>query len=173
MTEIQIEEKVNAVFEETGLISIPVEVVSMANLYGFEVYELEMDSNTSGIIIIDTKPIKNFDSEKVIVVNSDHSKARKRFTIAHELGHYILRGKPTTCYAHRDSSENYDSDEKDANSFASALLMPKEDIIRYANSEQEDLNGEMIEFLLIAKVAKRYNVSQSAAEVRLKKLGII
>ena len=51
--------------------------------------------------------------------------------------------------------------------------MPKEDIIRYANSEQEDLNGEMIEFLLIAKVAKRYNVSQSAAEVRLKKIGII
>lgn len=172
MNEAEIKKKVEEVFKETGLISIPVEVVAMASFYGFSVYELEMDDKVSGMIIVDDENLKGFDTDKVIVVNSNHSAARKRFTVAHELGHYILKNRPQNCYAHRDSSEVYNPEEKDANSFASALLMPEEDIRRFVNyfvdciSENDDL-------MLKSEVARRYNVSESAAEVRLKKLEII
>lgn len=175
MNEMDIKKKVDLVFEETELMSIPVEVVMMANYYGFEVYELDMDSNTSGMIIVDEKPIKNFDTNKLIVVNSNHSNARKRFTIAHELGHFILNDKPSKCYAHRESADVYNQDERDANSFASALLMPEDDIKKFIKSLGVDDSDDLpeFEFLLINKISKRYNVSESAAEVRLKKLNLI
>ena len=170
MTEQEIKQRVDSVFDETGLVSIPVEVVLMVNFYGFEVYELEMDDNTSGMIVVDENNINHFDTNKIIVVNSNHSNVRKRFTIAHELGHFILNDKPSKCFAHRDSSDVYNQEERDANSFASALLMPEDDINRFIHSLIGDSNTEQNEFLLIQEVAKRYNVSESAAEVRLKKL---
>lgn len=173
MTESNIQEKVQTVFKETELLSIPVEVVSMANFYGFEVYELEMDDNTSGMIIVSNKNIENFDTKKVIVINSKHSNSRKRFTIAHELGHYILSDKPEECYAHRESKGSYNPDERDVNSFASALLMPKDDLEKFCKLIENDYSADKVPFVLISKVSERYNVSKSAAEVRLKKLNII
>lgn len=173
MNEMDIKKKVDLVFEETELMSIPVEVVMMANYYGFEVYELDMDDSTSGLIIVDEKPIKNFDSNKIIVVNSNHSNARKRFTIAHELGHFILDNKPSKCYAHRDSTGVYNTRERDANSFASALLMPENDVKKFVNSLTENTEFSIPDFILIDKISKRYNVSIQAAEVRLNKLNLI
>ncbi len=172
MNESEIKKKVEEVFKETGLISIPVEVVAMASFYGFSVYELEMDDKVSGMIIVGDQNLKDFDTDKVIVVNSNHAATRKRFTVAHELGHYILKNCPQNCYAHRDSGEVYNPEEKDANSFASALLMPEEDIRRFANSFFDNTFGD-VDLMIIPKVARRYNVSESAAEVRLKKLEII
>ena len=172
MNESEIKKKVEEVFKETGLISIPAEVVAMASFYGFSVYELEMDDKVSGMIIVGDKNLKDFDTDKVIVVNSNHAATRKRFTVAHELGHYILKNRPQKCYAHRDSSEVYNPEEKDANSFASALLMPEEDVKKFANSFFDNTFGDA-DLMIIPKVARRYNVSESAAEVRLKKLEII
>lgn len=172
MNESEIKKKVEEVFKETGLISIPAEVVAMASFYGFSVYELEMDDKVSGMIIVGDKNLKDFDTDKVIVVNSNHAATRKRFTVAHELGHYILKNRPQKCYAHRDSSEVYNPEEKDANSFASALLMPEEDVKKFANSFFDNTFGD-VDLMIIPKVARRYNVSESAAEVRLKKLEII
>lgn len=173
MDEITIKRHVDSVFKETGLISTPVQVVAMAHFYGFSVYESELDENTSGMIVVNDKPIKNFDTNRIIVVNSDHASTRKRFTIAHELGHYILKNRPQKCYAHRDSNENYSQEEKDANSFASALLMPEDDVRKYVNSYKGVAADDDIDFVLTLMVARKYDVSERAAEVRLKKLGII
>ncbi len=172
MGEKEIKRKVDKVFKETDLISIPVEIVAIVSFYGFSVYELEMSDDISGMIFADEKNIKNFDSNKIIVVNSKHSAVRKRFTIAHELGHYILAGCPGKCYAHRESSDVYNAEERDANSFASALLMPEDDVIKFFNSNSKKTFGKS-DSLQIFCVAKKYNVSEKAAEVRLKKLGLI
>ena len=144
----------------------------MVSFYGFSVYDLDMDDNVSGIIIVDDKNINGFDTNRIIVVNSKHPSTRKRFTIAHELGHYILNNRPQKCYAHRDSGEVYDQEEKDANSFASALLMPEDDVRKYTEAYNKEAFGNFY-VGLIPDIARRYNVSLSAAEVRLKKLGII
>lgn len=93
---------------------------------------------------------------------------RDNFTIAHELGHFVLHYTPVR----DDISEEelplvfarYGTglQEWQANRFAAALLMPKEPF-------EEDFNrlGGDIELL-----AGRYGVSVPAAEIRCKSLGL-
>lgn len=172
MDETKMKEEVTKVLAETDLDVAPIAIVSIANFYGFSVYEMPMDDSISGLIMADDENIKGFDTKQIIVVNSKHSSRRKRFTIAHELGHYIIQGKPSKCFAHRDSG-NYSSDERDANSFASALLMPEDEIKREVGNFKKAKIGDYPDSHLIDYIADAFDVSQSAAEVRLKKLGVI
>lgn len=81
----------------------------------------------NGIIIIDYDGPDKFDgvsfwSDKgnpIIVINKSFSNDRKRFTLAHELGHLLMHSFPIP--DHRDK-------EKEANQFASEFLMPAESI---------------------------------------------
>ncbi len=87
---------------------------------------------------------------------------RDRFTIAHELGHYVLHSRrgQRQILARRCGS---DRAEWEANWFAAALLMPTADFKQacalYGNS--------------VPLVAARYLVSQKAAQVRMETLGIV
>lgn len=172
MDEKEIKETVTEILDETDLDVAPISVVSIANFYGFSVYEMPMEDGVSGIIMADDKDIKGFDSNKIIIVNSNHSARRKRFTIAHELGHYFINHRPAKCFAHRDAG-NYSSEERDANSFASALLMPEDEIRREVNNFKKAGFAELPDSQLIDYIADAFDVSQSAAEVRLKRLNMI
>lgn len=119
------------------------------------VYE-EMEPNQSG-------SIKKVGDEWLICVNNRHHKHRQKFTLAHELGHYILhRGKQidivdTTFFRNND----VDSMEYMANEFASNLLMPKEQL------EKLILNG----CKNIGDLADKFQVSASAMKYRIISLG--
>jgi hypothetical protein len=72
-------------------------------------------------------------SERRILVNSDEAPVRQRFTIAHELGHWIcqcLEGsvEPVYCRAADVMSETARLAEREANVFAAELLMPEEQV---------------------------------------------
>src|ERR1041385_7429858 len=56
---------------------------------------------------------------------------RRRFTIAHEIGHYTLNHQRTDLCTYSDINEWTESDvteEVDANRFATELLLPKDEI---------------------------------------------
>ncbi|MEO9533873.1 MAG: XRE family transcriptional regulator [Crocinitomicaceae bacterium] len=83
-----------------------------------------------GIIVVEFDTIEKFDGVSfisdygypVIVINKSFSNDRKRFTLAHELGHLIL---------HLDGSfiiSEFRDKELEANKFASEFLMPAEHI---------------------------------------------
>ncbi len=96
-----------------------------------------------------------------IVVSAFTGPERDRFTIAHELGHYVLHsamGK-TRIRAARFGSDRV---EWEANWFAAAFLMPEHDF-RSACAKYGNDSG---------RVAARYLVSAKAAEVRMTALGI-
>lgn len=99
----------------------------------------------------------------VIRVNKSQNIRRQRFTIAHELGHYMM---------HRNKSESFTdevffrTEKKDlieyrANEFASQLLMPEEKVRRAISDGVRNL-GELSE---------RFNVSSAAMKVRVQELG--
>ena len=97
---------------------------------------------------------------------------RKRFSIAHELGHHFLHllhdgdFVDTELDLFRDI-EDPDRDtpskraEVQANQFAAALLMPEE-LIR--TEWQQTKN--------VANLARRFNVSEEAMGIRLSRLGL-
>lgn len=104
-------------------------------------------------------------SKWLILYNSaTHSEGRKRFTIAHEFGHYILHRHQQDLFECGDSDiETGDNNERDieaeADFFASTLLMPLDDFRR-------QVDGQPMSFDLLGHCADRYGVSLTAAALR-------
>jgi len=96
----------------TGL---PIEKV--AELFSIQVVPYpNFPDNISGTIV-------NQKGFMIIGVNSNHSIVRQRFTIAHELGHFLL-GHELGEKIIDDVFDRPTDKEKDANEFAAQLLMP-------------------------------------------------
>ncbi|GLR26043.1 ImmA/IrrE family metallo-endopeptidase [Limnobacter litoralis] len=104
-------------------------------------------------------------SKWLILYNSaTASEGRKRFTIAHEFGHYLLhRHQQDRFECGGDDIETGDNNGRDieaeSDSFASTLLMPLDDFRR-------QVDGQPISFDLLGHCAERYGVSLTAAALR-------
>lgn len=154
----------------------PVGIVALCKKLGLSVFEEYMNPDVSGIIVVDNKEWEKYGTNQFIVVNLVELPTRRRFTVAHELAHYILHKNNSVLYAHRDlrqDSPDQKRIETEANLFATNILMP-EKLIR---DKVEDIKsqgfGNVPAFVLRKEIADSFLVSESAAEVRLKQLGII
>lgn len=160
-------------------IKIPIDIEKILNFLELQ-YDTKpnfRDINTTGSITV-----KN--NEPIIWANPFKNKfqERKRFTLAHELGHFMLHIAPNgsisnfepildqTLSFNRD--DNWDYKEMEANSFAAQLLMPIEFIKEEAGKlQREDSNLTQDE--AIEKLAETFQVSSQAMEYRLKSYGAI
>lgn len=122
----------------------------------------ELESTEDGSIQIDG--VRNFH----IFIGAHTSQDRNRFTIAHELGHYVLHyllplanGKNTAPVKARRYGGK-DRTEYEANWFAAAMLMPTAPF----KSSYLECESDIVE------LAARFQVSVSAALVRAKTLGL-
>lgn len=102
-----------------------------------------------------------------ILYNTDvSSPGRVNFTLAHEFGHYLLHREehPSGFQCNQQDIVRWDSDyrvlEREANTFASGLLMPLDDFRR-----QIEPNSD-IDLDLISHCADRYRVSLIASVLR-------
>ena len=105
---------------------------------------------------------------KTITVNNDQPATRKIFTVAHELGHYILHEVLHEGTNNRyDEYHRYSSEEVkrefEANDFAAKLLMP---VNKFVESFHRN-NGTLLD------IAYEFGVSVRACEVRAFNLGLI
>lgn len=109
--------------------SVPVPVNIIADKLGIDLTYVPLDNDLSGYIE------RTIDNSYRIVVNSDHALTRRRFTAAHEIGHFIyhrslLGSGVGDTRAYRSVGTKYHntqitaSHERQANSFAANLLMP-------------------------------------------------
>lgn len=107
--------------------------------------------------MIDTKKISAFIDleDKFIVYSDSNPTVRKRFAIAHEVGHYLLNH---IIPSHVSNLNSDDPKETEANIFAAELLMPF-----------EWLKKDMSWNSKIPDLAKKYWVSQEAMGWRLYK----
>lgn len=102
-------------------------------------------------------------SGTVIHLNSSSSVVRRRFTLAHELGHLIL-GVPTVVGESFDEAlKSDDSEERQVNDLAGDLLIPKS-ILR------KSLPSAPVDATQLTKLAKKANVSELAAAIRVVNL---
>ena len=139
---------------------VPVDVEALANRCGVQVQYVPA-LGVSGIV-------KRMDEGALIRVDATEPEVRRRFTIAHELGHFLL-GHLSDQPEYRDPSRNYtlgnfDPKERDANRFAAELLMPAE-AVRAVVLKMENAGVE--------EIAKAFGVSKVAMGIRLKSMGIL
>ena len=105
-----------------------VDIVELAHQMGFVVGNAGLDDGDDGFIMVneDADEILGIKTKKLIGVNADRDYEKKRFIIAHEIGHYTLHCKGGKIFAHRDSTHGRSDEENKLDYFAACLLMPKE-----------------------------------------------
>lgn len=141
---------------------IPVQVIDIAKKLGITVFsDPDYPEFRSGHIQIDDSGAAS------IIVNAKHSSARKRFTIAHEICHFIndmdyLRRHKVIDRDGSARDPSYRMREKRANEFAAELLMPEEQFV-----------DQWIALEDIEDVANYFGVSKPAALIRATNLGLI
>lgn len=157
------------------ILEAPVDVDLIVKYCGVTLEETDLGMDVSGLLVA------NGDTA-VIAYHPDQSEKRKRFTIAHELGHFALHrdAKNETVFVDKDFIVKYRSNksysdveikqEQEANSFAAALLMPKEFIFHELNKQSM---RDLSESNLIDALAAKFNVSVPAMTYRLTNLNIL
>jgi hypothetical protein len=139
--------------------TFPVETVPLARDLGIPVYSVDgWADDLSGMIKIENEDRNN--PQYAIYVNKNHASVRRRFTIAHEIAHFLL---------HKDLIGDGIVDdglyrsglpskiETQANNLAAEILMP-----------WHLLNEAMKQgFNTVPLLAEAFNVSKSAMSIRL------
>lgn len=138
----------------------PVEVGAIAKSFGISVLKSTMPGSISG-------EIRETDGIVTIKVNRHDIKERQRFTIAHEIAHFLL---------HRDRLANGITDdvlyrsrltddlERQANRLAADIIMPA-NLIQSAQSNLTALKPED----KLKKIAELAQVSLAAVKIRIGK----
>jgi Zn-dependent peptidase ImmA (M78 family) len=141
--------------EYTG--EVPVRVGQLAKALGLEVVLATLPMNISGMI-------HPKGTGYVIKVNRFEPKERQRFTIAHEIAHFLLHKQrilqgvtDSVLYRSRLSS----SLEAEANRLAADIIMPREAIDR-ALAHHERVNEQVV-----ADLAEQFRVSSAAMQIRV------
>lgn len=114
--------------------------------------------------------LKSKNDDRFMLVNSNSTRGRQHFTIAHELFHlyYDENLTPHICGADADGASNV---EKNADLFASALLMPKDGILQFVSVEE--ISSKDIKLATVIKLEQFFSVSRSSLLYRLKAIGLL
>lgn len=131
-----------------------------------DVYEL---CNVFGIEVIDSYPMDKegylicSDGMKLIFIDSNIvNRHRKRFIVAHELGHYIMHQSQLFCCSNIEDRGIFETNspvqEKQANEFASELILPKWKV----SNEFRD----RVTFDKISYIANKFDVSITMTAIK-------
>lgn len=163
-----IEIKASNLLDELKAMAAPVRVDAVAHRMGLLVEEIPLGDEVSGVLVIEN-------GQGTIGVNKNHAPARKRFSIAHEIGHYVLHRKESELFidkkfaaVFRDnkSSTGEHRIEIQANLFAASLLMP-----RYLLEKEIKVLGlDLGDDLILESLAGKFEVSVQAMTYRLSNL---
>jgi Zn-dependent peptidase ImmA (M78 family) len=141
--------------------SAPVDLDSMAQALGLRVFDVDtFHQDEAGRIS------RIFDDDQILYVveiNSRHSENRKRFTLAHEISHYLLHRDKigdgiTDTALYRSKLGDYI--ETEANRLAAELLMPRLLVRTFFKSGIQSLS----------ELCKMFKVSEEAMRIRLSQL---
>lgn len=140
-------------------------VADLATAIGLDIHQVELPRRMAGRVVAD--PFS--DSCYAIEVNASHSIVSRRFTVLHEIGHFLLHVDRRDPFfdginLNRGDDEFYFDlkQEQEANDFADVLLFG--DGALEAASTLHDFN--------IVKVAKYFGVSEKMVEIAIRKFRI-
>jgi Zn-dependent peptidase ImmA (M78 family) len=126
----------HALFGGTAELPVPVEAIA-EDLLGLRIVEEPLA--VSGLL---------YPADRLIVLNADESPVRRRFTLAHEIGHWVCQclegtGAPVFC-RHQDVAVSADRAlEREANLFAAELLMPADAVAALHAEAPGELTGRL------------------------------
>lgn len=150
---------------ERYLSSYPVKLGKLAKELGVAIKVSSMPTGVSG-------QIKREGNDYVVRVNRHEARERQRFTIAHELSHYLLHRSviDSSPDGIRDNvlyrSGEPEHIEFEANRLAADIVMPMKLVRKVVENEYRGVVTDAT----IESLAARFQVSKAAMEIRLSSL---
>jgi Zn-dependent peptidase ImmA (M78 family) len=165
----------HAILEKSNMpFHIPIDIEKLINFLDIKI---ENKPDFTKMKVLGSIRIEN--DEPIIWINktANQLNERRRFTLAHELGHYMFHLAPLASWRNDETfidekigfnrDDEWDHREMEANGFAAQLLMPA-DIIKDRVNSCSKKNQP----LDIEKISNEFKVSKVAMKYRLKSLGI-
>jgi len=144
--------------------TLPVDVARIIKDHQITLSVTPLPDDISGVL--DTR------GKAIMLINSQHGEKRQRFSMAHELGHYLLqsgfsgvRMEKQAYFRSNLSAQGTDEDEKQANRFAAELLIPTS-LLREKLDQYPDLIDDENDNL-INQLADEFKVSTAALTIKL------
>jgi Zn-dependent peptidase ImmA (M78 family) len=156
-----------------GVRSAPVPLEKIAASLRVKVQKTAAEDDLSGFLYRDRKK-----KTAIIGVNASQHENRQNFTVAHELGHFLLHDfddvhvdRQFKVWLRSDtSSQGTNFEEREANLFAAELLMPA----RFLERDVEEVGAfDVVTEDAIKTLADKYSVSPQAMTFRLAYLGVL
>jgi Zn-dependent peptidase ImmA (M78 family) len=157
-----------------GITTAPVNVHDVAHLLGLTIVSENLGADVSALLVTEA-------GTSVIGVNKTHPRKRQRFSIAHEIGHHVMRHQFVPGeHVHVDrgsyisergtrAAAGTDPKEAEANQFAASLLMPtklvREHVARIGHLPLREID--------VKNLATNFDVSEQAMTIRLSVLGFV
>lgn len=139
--------------------SAPIDLQGLAKELGVKVLAATLPPGISGEIRPDGR------GSYIIRVNRHDSLGRQRFTVAHEIAHFLLHKRLIGSGISDDAlyrSNQSDSVEAEANRLAADIVMPP-NLVRQARAVAKSLGSDDI----VKQLAEAFHVSPSAMGIRL------
>jgi Zn-dependent peptidase ImmA (M78 family) len=155
--------------KEFAITTPPVPVADLIAGQGLRIEQVQREDAYSGELIPEQRKIK---------INARKPHVHQRFTMAHELGHWVLYHKERLLETEQEDPGNGDLEESDdpppsdsarkqrdqeANEFAAELLMPT----KWIKANWRKLSPDA------KSLAQLYDVSEQAMWIQLMKLGLV
>jgi Zn-dependent peptidase ImmA (M78 family) len=146
------------VLEELGITDPPVDVEAVAGDLGLTVRYVVRAGAFEGRLIRE---------HMVIEVNKRHHRHKQRFTLSHEIGHFVLSHSPVfSRFDDRGMADPSRVNERQANAFGSELLVPEPAVRAHWTKVRRDEKP-------IEKMAEAFDVSSEAMYYRLADLDLL
>jgi len=107
-----------------------------------------------------------------VLINSDKPRTRRRFTVAHELGHLVLGHLHEGEMVLDESLNAPHPHETEANAFAAGLLMPEEGVRASLTRLRSRLGAQAQPLEWVVWLSASFGVSEEAAAYRIMNLGL-
>ena len=142
----------------------PVDVFAMARSLGLGCHAVQLTLGISGMLEYVSE------DEYRLSYNESDPETRQRFTVAHEIGHFILHKKligtgvdDDTAYRSTGIGKYHNTaiglpQEREANVFAASMLMPRHLVAKYLEKSPDADSKDL---------ARHLNVSEQAMSIRL------
>ena len=170
MTFDDIERLTRKTLIKTRALRIPVDVALVAHRLGLHVEQADLPAEVSGFLTLRGK-------RGTIVYNETHPRVRQRFTIAHEIGHYVMHRDQSDLFIDKryplwlrdtNASTGERLQEIQANHFAATLLMPRTAVEEAYSGLEYDLDLDDEDRL--DELARSFAVSNQALSIRLSRV---
>lgn len=167
----KLERKATEILHQAHAHKVPVPLEVVAHRLGLTVESTPLGDDVSGVLVVE-------DGRGRIGYNAAHARVRQRFTIAHEIAHFVLHAQSSKVFIDKSytvyrrdqrSATGDDLVEVQANQFAAALLMPEDLVLAEIQNVGFDLGDERGLDIL----ADTFQVSRQAMSHRLANLDIL